>query len=82
MRVDLQAAIRTSEELTAELRRLDGAELDDTPGRAARHQRSQLTRRLLYLAHACDRARVQVMDAYFAFKDAGDPGGEREPDER
>jgi hypothetical protein len=76
MRIDLQAAIRASEELLTELRQLDGAELDDAPGRAARHQRSQVTRRLLYLAHGCDRARVQVMDAYFAFKETGDPGGE------
>jgi hypothetical protein len=81
MRIDLQAAIRTSEELLTELRQLDGAELEDTPGRAARHRRGQHTRKLLYLAHVCDRARLQVMDSYFAFKDADQPG-EQEPDER
>jgi len=81
MTIDLQAAIRTSEELLTELRRLDGVELVEAQGRAARHQRGQHTRKLLYLAHVCDRARVQVMDAYFAFKEADQPG-EQEPDER
>jgi len=34
------------------------------------------------LAYDCDRARVQVMDAYLAFREANDPAGEPELDER
>jgi hypothetical protein len=43
---------------------------------AARRQRVELTRTLLYLAHLGDRARVQVMDTYFSFKGLG---GHRQP---
>jgi hypothetical protein len=79
MRIDLQEAIKTSEDLLGKLRELDGLELGDTPGRAMRRRRGQVTRRLLRLAHDCDRARVQVMDAYFAYKTADDPEGEIDP---
>jgi hypothetical protein len=82
MRIDLQAAISTAEELLSELRKLDGTELDDTRGRAARRRRGQISRTLLRLSHECDRAQVQVMDAYFAYKEADDPAGEPDPDER
>lgn len=81
MRIDLQAAIKTSEDLLAELRQLDGFELDDAQGRVARRRRGQVNRALLRLAHECDRTRVQVMDAYFSFKEADSPAGEPEPDE-
>jgi hypothetical protein len=73
MEIDLHAAIETTEELLARLRELDGVEADDAPTRAARRQRVELTRTLLYLAHLGDRARVQVMDTYFSFKKGGDP---------
>jgi hypothetical protein len=79
MRIDLQPAITTAEELLAELRLLDGAELDDTRGRAAQRRRGQISRRLPRLAHECDRAQVQVMDAYFAFKDADEPAEDPDP---
>jgi hypothetical protein len=82
MKIDLQAAITTTEELLSELRQLDGTELDDLRGRAAQRRRGHINRTLLRLSHECDRASVQVMDAYFAFKDADNPAGEPEPDER
>jgi len=82
MRIDLHAAITTAEELLAELPQMDGTEVDDMRGRAERRRRGQINRTLLRLAHECDRAGVQVMDAYFAFKEADDPAGEPEPDER
>jgi hypothetical protein len=73
MTIDLQAAIETAEELLTELRRLDGAEADDAPTRKAQRERVETSRTLLYMAHLADRARVQVMDAYFAYKEQADP---------
>lgn len=69
MRIDLTEAIETTQELLDELRELHGTETDETPTRAGQRQRTQLTRRLLFLAHLGDRARVQVMDVYHGFKD-------------
>jgi hypothetical protein len=78
MRIDLAAAIGTLEDVLAELRDLDGAEADAAPTRAAKRQRVDINRRLLECSHLADRARVQVMDAYYTFKHQLDPieGGE------
>jgi len=73
MEIDLHAAIQTTEELLARLRELHGVQVDDAPTRAARRQRVELTRTLLYLAHLADRASVQVTDTYFSFKQGADP---------
>ena len=73
MTIDLHATIETVEELLAELRRLDGTEPDDAPTRQAHRHRVEISRKLQYLAHLADRARVQVMDEYFAFKEVADP---------
>lgn len=73
MEIDLHSAIETTEELLARLRELHGVEADDAPTRAARRQRVELTRTMLYLAHLGDRARVEVMDTYFSFKQGADP---------
>lgn len=75
MRIDLTEAIKTTQELLDELNQLHGTEVDEAPTRAGQRQRTQLTRRLLFLAHLGDRARVQVMDAYHGFKDRDDPTG-------
>lgn len=81
MRVDLHKAVETVQELLRELEDLDGAEPGEGPARKARQQRAEITRRLLYLAHLGDRARVEVMDAYHAYKQqdmrsGGEPTGE------
>ncbi|TDD23805.1 hypothetical protein E1287_38625 [Actinomadura sp. KC06] len=68
MKIDLHDAVATVEELLAGLRELDGTEIDEAPTRAAQRQRTNLTRSLLYLSHLGDRASVQVMDSYHAFK--------------
>jgi hypothetical protein len=68
VKIDLHDAIETVEELLAGLRDLDGTEADEAPTRAAHRQRTNITRTLLYLSHLGDRASVQVMDAYHAFK--------------
>ncbi|MDT0307229.1 hypothetical protein RM780_09665 [Streptomyces sp. DSM 44917] len=81
MRIDLDRAVQTAEELLAELRELNGAEPDDAPTRVARRQRGEITRQLLYLAHLGDRARVEIMDAYHDYKNqdvrtGGEPASE------
>ena len=76
MKIELGDAVKTVEELLAELKRLDGVEVDESPTRAAQRQRVHLTRTLLYLSHLGDRASVQVMDAYHAFKRRELPGEE------
>jgi hypothetical protein len=82
MGIDVQGAIETAEELLAGLRELDGTEPDDAPTRAARRQRVELNRAFLYLAHLGERARVQVMDAYYVYKAHHDPVDVGGPDER
>jgi hypothetical protein len=72
MTIDLQAAIGTVEELLAGLRDLDGVEPDETPTRKGQRQRVEISRTLYYLAHLADRARVQVMDTYYEFRDEVD----------
>lgn len=76
MRIDLRDAAKTAEELLAGLRSLDGLEPDEAPTRAARRQRVELTRRLLFLAHLGNRASVQVMEAYHAYKLHDEPASE------
>lgn len=73
MRIDLQAAVDTAEELLAGLRELNGFEPDETPTRAGRRDRAHVTRSLLYLSHLGDRASVQVMDTYHVFKIRDEP---------
>ncbi|WP_049580524.1 hypothetical protein [Streptomyces sp. SBT349] len=81
MKVDLQKAVETAQELLDALKELDGAEPDDGPARKARQQRAEITRTLLYLAHLGDRTRVEIMDTYHAYKSqdmrsGGEPGSE------
>ncbi|KAB8166445.1 hypothetical protein FH609_002565 [Streptomyces sp. 3MP-14] len=68
MRIDLDKAVETAEELLAELKKLNGAEPDDAPTRVARHQRSEITRQLLYLGHLGERVSVEIMGAYHEYK--------------
>jgi hypothetical protein len=81
MRIDLQAAIKTAEELLAELRRLDGLEPNDGPTREAKRQKSRLDKDLRYTAHLGERAGAQVRDAYWAYKRAADWGDAEDKDE-
>jgi len=73
MRIDLGSAIETTEELLEHLRALDGTEPDEAPTRAAHRERTEISRTLLYLQHLGNRASVQVMDAYHAFKARDEP---------
>lgn len=77
MKIDLHDAVATVEELLAGLRELDGTETEEAPTRAARRQRTHISRTLQYLAHLGDRASVQLMDTYFDFKVRDDPPEER-----
>jgi hypothetical protein len=81
MRIDLQAAIKTAEELLTELRRLDGLEPDDAPTRAARRQKWRIDKDLRYAAHLGERAGAQVRDAYWAYKREADWGDAEDKDE-
>ncbi|MDF2258357.1 hypothetical protein [Streptantibioticus ferralitis] len=76
MEIDLSQARQTVQQLLDALEELDGTEVDEAPTRAARRQQSQVTRTLLYLAHLGDRAKVEVMDAYHAFKMRDGSAGE------
>ena len=70
MKIDSQAAIAETELLLADLRDLDGTDLDDEAfTRAARQERGHVPTRLLYLAHRSDKVRVHVMDAYFSYRE-------------
>jgi hypothetical protein len=79
VRIDLSAARQTVAELAEELEKLDGLEVDESPTRAGRRDRSALTRSLLRTSHLGDRAAVQIMDVYHDFKLRDD---EREGDAR
>jgi hypothetical protein len=81
MKIDLQAAIETAEELLAELRRLDGHEPEDAPTRAAKRQKWRIDKDLRYAAHLGQRAGTQVQDAYWAYKRAADWGDAKDNDE-
>lgn len=74
--LDLRKAAETARELLAALEELDGVEPDETPTRAGRRHRADITRKLLYLSHLGNRASVEVMDAYHAFKLREDPVSE------
>ncbi len=70
MKIDLRAAIEETELLLAGLREIDGTDLaDEAFSRAARQDRGQVPTRLLYLAHRTEKVRVQVMDAYFSYRE-------------
>jgi hypothetical protein len=69
MTIDLADAITTTERLLEELRGLNGTEPDAAPTRAARRQRTEINRNFLLLAHRADLARIQVMDAYYDYKE-------------
>jgi hypothetical protein len=69
VRIDLDTAIQTVEQLLADLRTLNGTEPDAAKSREGRRQRVHANRELMRLAHVADRARVQVLDAYYDFKD-------------
>lgn len=73
MQIDLEDAIATVEELLDGLRQLDGTVADHAPTRAARRQKVEITRTLLYLSHLGNRASVEVMEAYHDFKRHDDP---------
>lgn len=73
MRIDVGDAVAVLEEALAQLRVLDGREVDDAPTRAARRQKTEISRKLLYLAHLTDLGRVQIMDAYYVYKRDADP---------
>ncbi|WP_275560568.1 hypothetical protein [Streptomyces sp. 5-6(2022)] len=76
MNIDLSKAIGTAEELLAELKKLDGTELDEAPTRAAKRQHTKLNRTLLRLSHLGNRASVEIMDTYHDFKRRDDPAEE------
>jgi hypothetical protein len=69
MRIELDQAIETVEELLASLRELNGQEPDQTKSREGRRQRVEVNRALMRMAHLADRARVQVLDSYYVYKD-------------
>ncbi|WP_059007855.1 hypothetical protein [Streptomyces specialis] len=79
MKIDLDQAVQTAEELLSALKELNGAEPDDARNWMARQQRAEITRQLLYLAHLGDRARVEIMDAYHGYKKDHSPGAGGEP---
>ncbi|MEU5437163.1 hypothetical protein AB0G73_27815 [Streptomyces sp. NPDC020719] len=76
MSIDLRKAAETARELLEAIEELDGVEPDETPTRAGRRHRAEITRKLLYLSHLGDRASVEIMDAYYAFKEREDPVSE------
>ncbi|MEU5001516.1 hypothetical protein [Streptomyces sp. NPDC021622] len=76
MRIDLHDAVATTRELLAALEKLNEAEPDEAPTRAARRRRAEITRELLYLSHLANRASVEVMNAYHGYKLRDDPFGE------
>ncbi|MEV0220315.1 hypothetical protein [Streptomyces sp. NPDC050704] len=76
MTIDLHKAVETARELLAALEELDDTEPDETPTRAGRRHRADITRKMLYLSHLGNRASVEVMDAYHVFKSREDPVSE------
>ncbi len=60
---------RAPEELLTALRDLDGTEPDETPTRKGRQQCVQINRTLQYLAHLGDKARLQILDQYYAARE-------------
>ncbi|MEV8022346.1 hypothetical protein AB0O76_39810 [Streptomyces sp. NPDC086554] len=76
MSIDLRKAAETARELLAALEELGGATPDETPTRAGRRERADVTRKLLYLSHLGNRASVEIMDTYHAFKLREDRAGE------
>jgi len=74
MKIDLQQAIGTAEELLAGMRALDGTETDDQArGRAAREQRADLVLQLQVLAHQADVVRLTLVGAHLGLRNR-DPG--------
>ncbi|MFF4257927.1 hypothetical protein ACFY1L_42760 [Streptomyces sp. NPDC001663] len=73
MEIDLSKARATVRELSEALEALDGTVVDEAPTRAGRSQRTKVSRTLQRLAHLGDRASVEVMDAYYVFKDRDEP---------
>ena len=72
MKIDLTAAIATTEELLTALRDLNGTEQDQTPTRQGQRQRTQINRTLMYMAHLSDKVRIQIMDQFFAAQNRDD----------
>lgn len=75
MEIDLTKARTTVKELSEALAELDGTVVDEAPTRAGRGQRTDVSRTLQRLAHLGNRAAVEVMDAYYVFKDHDEPTG-------
>ncbi|WP_328869612.1 hypothetical protein OHT76_05535 [Streptomyces sp. NBC_00287] len=78
MRIDLAQARATVQALAEALEALDGTEVIETPTREARRKNSDTSRTLLRLSHLGNRASVEIMDVYHAFKerDSAASGGE------
>jgi hypothetical protein len=85
MKINLQSAIEDAEELLEGLRELDGTEIyEGARGRLPRHQRSDFSFRLQWLAHRADRIRVGLYDIYFSYREQekGSGGGRGEEPEQ
>ncbi|MFC8429288.1 hypothetical protein [Streptomyces sp. NPDC057253] len=83
MQIDLSAVRETVRELAERLEELDGTEVDEAPTRAGARQRTEVSRNLQYLAHLGSKSSVDVMDAFYAFRqwDGDRPTGRRASDE-
>jgi len=77
MKIDLQQSIMEAEALLASMRALDGTEIDESGGRAAREARTEASMGLQMAAHKADVIRVALFGAHLALRDRGrqDAGG-------
>ncbi|MFF9897751.1 hypothetical protein [Streptomyces longispororuber] len=73
MEIDLSKARETVRELAERLEALDGLEPDTAPTRAGQRERSEVSRSLQYMAHLGNRAAVEVMDVFCAYREWDQP---------
>ncbi|MCI3928807.1 hypothetical protein [Streptomyces sp. AN091965] len=74
MDIDLSKARETVRELLERLEALDGAEPDAAPTRFGQRERSEMSRSLQYMAHLGNRAAVEIMDVFCAYREWDQPG--------
>jgi hypothetical protein len=68
-RIDLTDAVVLADKAAARMERITGKKaIDHEQGRTASAENAIISKDLLFIAHLCRKAEVEVMDQYHAFK--------------
>lgn len=68
-KIDLSNAVATADLAAGRMERITGKKAaDPAQGRASSSENAVISKDLLFIAHLCRKAEIEVMDQYHAFK--------------